>query len=99
MKTRDISTTDSDVVTEEVQETKSIQSPSPSNTPRQRAPRVSKVAAPPKEAPKNSDSIPVIAIEQVVDRDTMPQERRDVQQPREDFNRRMPQSSSQSYNN
>ena len=108
MKTRDINVTDSEVLkTEEVQETatKVAQPLSPSHTPRQRAPRASNKAAQQQavEVQKNSVELPVVTEQVVVEKDAIPQERKDVQpqqQPRDDNNNRpIQQASPQPYNN
>lgn len=102
MKTRDIKTADSAGLTEENQETpkKVVQSPTssqPSQAPRQRAPRASnKTVTQPQPEAKIEEvaSKPVVAeqtsvpvIEQPVERDVMPQERK------EEYNRPAQQQS------
>lgn len=106
MKTRDIKTTDSANLTEEIQETpkKEVQSPMPSQPTRQRAPRASsKVAQQVVEEVIQKPIVvetPVVSVEQPVERDVIQQERRDMQQqPREDGNRAASQPYNQQHNN
>ena len=103
MKTRDIKTADSTGITEENQEAlkKVVQPPTSSQsspTPRQRAPRASnKTASQPQQQPQPeveevapkavvTESVPMV--EQPVERDVMPQERKELlQQPQQQVSR------------
>ncbi len=96
MKTRDVKTTDSVGTTEENQEVtqKVVQPLSPSQPTRQRAPRNSQKNVSQQQPPvENSKPAaePAVASEQYspIDRDAMPQERKDTALPREEHNRPM----------
>ena len=100
MKTRDIKTADSAQSTTSDQETAKqvVQPLSPSQPTRQRAPRNSKTVPQAAEVQKPIAENPVVAAEPI-ERDPIPQERRDVQQPRDEHYRTSQQPPYQQNNN